>query len=121
MTETLCTSGSVKLKAGTNATALTTAQYTEIINQAEGAIVADTDINWLDIYSTMDADFKKILEGATASLAANTAIMYDPLALGGLAVATTAINRNLDEYDRAVRRLKEAEVYKAFGGTPMSS
>ena len=37
MTTTLCTSGSVKLKAGVDHTALTFAQYEELINQAEGA------------------------------------------------------------------------------------
>ena len=121
MTETLCTSGSVKLKAGVDHTALTAAQYTEFINQAEGQIIADTRINWVSIYSTMDDDFKKILEGATAAKAAIGVINYDPLALGGLTVATTMINVNLDEYDRAVKVLKEQNVYSPFGGSPITT
>ena len=121
MTTTLCTSGSVKLKAGVDHTALTFAQYEELINQAEGAIIADTRINWVDIYSTMNDDFKKILEGATAAKAAVGVINYDPLALGGLGISTTMINVNLDEYDRAVKQLKEQNVYSPFGGITITT
>jgi len=117
MPETLCTSPHVKLKAGVNHTALTSAQYTQLINEAEGHIVADTRVNWLDIYSTMNADFKQILQDAASSFAANGAIMNDPLALGGMAVATTMVNKNLDAYDRAISKLKDSNVFEPFGGS----
>ena len=116
MAETLCNSGNVKLKAGTNHTALTAAQYTDLINEAEGQFIADTGVNWIDVYSGLNADFKQIIQGAAAAYAANGAINNDLLALGGLATATTMINKNLDTYDRAVNKLKDSNVYKPFGG-----
>ncbi len=121
MTETLCTSAHLKLKAGAHHTALTSAQYTDLINEAEGQIIADTRVNWIDVYSGMNSDFKQILQGAVSAYAANGAIMNDPLALGGLVVATTIVNKNLDTYDRAVNKLKDANVYKPFGGTEITS
>ena len=121
MTETLCASGSVKLKAGEEASALTSAQYTELINQAEGQFIADTAVNWVDIYATLNSDFKQAIEGAVSAKAAIGVIGYDPLALGPLSVATTKVNILLDEYDRAVSKLKETNIYKAFGGTSFST
>ena len=123
MTETLCDSGHVKLCAGAKvSTALTGADYTTFINQAEGQIVADTGVNCIDIYSTMNADFRKILEQACAAWAGNKAIKYDVgVYTGGLQEATTMVNINLEEYDRAIAKLKDANVYEAFGGTKMTS
>ena len=118
---TLSNSGLVKLRAGADHTALTGAQYDEFIEETEGQIVADTGVNWLDVYSGLNDDFKKILQGAVSARAANGAIMNDPLALGGLAVATTMVNQNLDVYDRAVAKLKDTNVAGAFGGTQMTS
>lgn len=120
MTETLCDSSHVKLKAGADHTALTAAQYTALINEAEGQIIADTGVNWIDVYSGMNTDFKQIIQGAVSSYAANGVIMNDPLALGGLTVATTMVNNNLNIYDRAVNQLKDANVYKPFGGTKIT-
>ena len=121
MTETLATSGSVKLKAGADvSTAITTEQYTEMINQAEGNIVADTRVNWLDVYSTMDADYKEILQGAVSAKAAISAINYNLGVYPSLNHATTMINVNLDEYDRAVAKLKDANIFKPFGGTAIA-
>ena len=120
MTGTLCTSASVKLKAGSDAAALTDAQYTMLIQQAEGQIIADTGVNWVDAYAAMNADFKQILEGAVSAKAAIAAVEYDPLALGPLAVATTKVNVFLDEYDRAVSKLKESHIYTGFGGTKIT-
>lgn len=114
---TLANSGHVKLKAGTNHTALTATQYDELIEEAEGQIIADTRVNWVDEYGTMNADFKEILRGAVAAKAANGAIMNDPLAVGGLATATTMVNQNLDIYDRAVNKLKDSNIFKPFGGS----
>jgi hypothetical protein len=120
MAETLCNSGNVKLKAGANHTALTAAQYTDLINAAEGSLIADTRVNWIDVYAGLNLDFKTLIQGAVAAKAAVGAINNDPLALGGLSVATTMVNINLDEYDRAVSKLKDANVYKPFGGTAIA-
>ena len=121
MTTTLCNSGNVKLKAGVDATALSFAQYETLINEAEGQIIADTGVNWIDVYSGLNADFKQIIQGAVSAKAAIAAIEYDPLALGPLAVATTKVNVCLDEYDRGVNKLKDANVYGPFGGTKITT
>jgi hypothetical protein len=121
MTETLCTLGSVKLKAGTNHTALTAAQYTELINEAEGQLIADTRVNWITHWPQISgSNYVKIIQGAVSAKAANIAIMNDALAVGGLTTATTMINHNLDIYDRAVAKLKDANIFKPFGGTAIA-
>ena len=52
MSETMCDSGAVKLKAGANAsTALTAANYTQLINQAESFINMWTRTNFTDDYA----------------------------------------------------------------------
>lgn len=118
MTETLCTSGSVKLAAGANvSSSITAANYTEFINQAEGDLVVDTRVNWVSNYSGLSADFKKALEGACAAKAAIKAIRYDMSGYTTVGEAVTMINTCLEEYDRAVARLKEQAVIKAVGAS----
>jgi len=71
-------SGAVKLKAGANvSTALTSAQYTQLINQAESYVNLLTRINYTDTYSGLNDDKKKILEEAVSCHAATAAINYD--------------------------------------------
>jgi len=78
MAATFCTSGSVKLKAGSNVSSvITDAQYTEMINQAESDVNTESKFNWTDVYSGLNDDLKKVLEEAAASKAAVTAISYD--------------------------------------------
>lgn len=123
MTETLCDSGAVKIKAGTDAPTSVTGiptTMTQLINQAEGAFCAATRVNWLDVYAGLNADFKQIIEGAVAAKAAVGVINYDMLAYGNLQTATTMINVLLDEYDRAVDKLKDDKVVKAFGAEFMT-
>lgn len=79
MTETLCLSGAVMFKAGANvSTAITAAQYTQIINQAESYINASTEKDWVADYASLEDDRKKILEDAASCHAAIAAINYDP-------------------------------------------
>lgn len=120
MTVTLCTSGAVVLKAGKDATILADADYTTLINQAEGDLAADTRVDWVAVYSGISANYKQVIEGACAAKAAVSVIAYDPYALGSLTVATTKVNICLDEYDRAVSKLKDANIFKPFGGTALT-
>ncbi len=119
MTETLCNSGNVKLAAGANvSTSLTPAFYTTLINQAEGQLTADTRVNWVTHWPTISGNnTAKIVEQAVANFAAVGAIGYDPSGYTSSQEATTIINVCLDRYDRAVTKLKDANVYKPFGGT----
>lgn len=123
MTETLCDSGAVKIKAGVDAPTAVIGNpttMTQLINQAEGQLIADTRVNWIDVYSTLNPDFKQVIEGAVSAKAAVAVINYDPLSYGNLNTATTMINVLLDEYDRGVSKLKEDKVIKAFGGEMMT-
>ena len=120
MVETLCDSGAVKLRAGINAAVLTTAQYTQIINQAEGDIIAETRVNWIDIYSTMNADFKQVLQGACAAKAAIKVIEHDPDAIGK-STAGFMVNILWAEYNQAIKALAESKVVTAFGASYINS
>jgi len=76
MAETFCTSGAVKLKAGSGAATLTGAQYTELINQAESFINCVCRHNFIDTYSGLNSDLKMILEETASNLAAIYNIQY---------------------------------------------
>ena len=77
MTETLCTSAAVKLKAGANAPTLTAAQYTQLINQAEGFVGLNAKYDFVTNYSSIPTNMKPILEDVTSSKAAFHAINYN--------------------------------------------
>jgi hypothetical protein len=70
MTETMCDSGAVKLKAGANAVILTAPQYTQLINQAESFINVVTGVNYTDSYGSLNDDLRRILEDVASSHAA---------------------------------------------------
>ena len=120
MVETLCTSGAVKHRAGTNASTTVTnsgAWMTELINQSEGDFIADTRVNWIDLYGSMNADFKQQIEGAVAAKAAVKVISYDMAGFTDRAEAVSMINVLWAEYMNAVRTLSEDKVVNMFGGT----
>lgn len=70
MTETLCDSGAVKIKAGTNAATLTAAQYTNAINKAEGFVCAQGRYDYVTNYASLSAIGKEFLKDITSSKAA---------------------------------------------------
>jgi hypothetical protein len=93
MTETLCDSGAVKLKAGAAvSTALTAAQYTQLINQAECFINDLSRKDWVAAYSGLATDKKKILEDAASCHAAVGAINYDMSGYTSRQEALTMVN-----------------------------
>ena len=110
MVETYCDSGAVKLKAGTAvSTSLTAANYTQLINQAEAAINSQMRINLIDTYSTLDGDFKTILEDAASSHAALSAIYFDSTGYTSRE-AKTLLHLNYTRYNDAVQLLKDKKV-----------
>lgn len=120
MTETLCTSGAVKHRVGAFASSTVTASgawLTELINQAEGQIAAETMVDWVSVYSTLSDNYKKVLEQAAACWAANAVIGYDPSGFLNVSEAAFIVNLNWGAYDRALKVLSEAPVSKAIGGT----
>ena len=77
MTETLCTSGAVKLKAGTNATTLTAAQYTDLINKAEAFACCVSRYDWVTNYAGLSDTAKYLLQDLASSHAAISVINTD--------------------------------------------
>jgi len=78
MTETLCTSGAVKLQAGSAvSTALTAANYTTLINEAEGFLSVQAKYDWVTNYASCSAIGKTLLEDGAASYAAMNAVKYN--------------------------------------------
>lgn len=107
MVETLCNSGSVKLKAGTNvSTDITAEQYTELINQAESIINVDTRFDWVSNYSALDVE-KKILEECCSAYAAVDAIGYDPDNYPSLETAELLMDKCWTKYKETVKILRE--------------
>lgn len=107
---TYCLSGSVKLKAGTAvSSALTDANYSEWIQQAEAIINAKMRINLSGSYGTLNADVKRILEDAASSHAAMNAIYYDSSGYTSRE-ARTLLNINYTRFNDAIQELKDKKV-----------
>lgn len=77
MTETLCEKTDVQLKAGANATTLTDAQYTDLINEAEGFVSASARYDYVTNYASVSAIGKTLLREVASSYAAIAVINYD--------------------------------------------
>ena len=108
MTETLCTSGAVKLKAGANvSTAITGDNYTDLINQAESYIVCLTRTDYVSTYSGLTASKKKILEDAASSHAAISAINYDMSNFTSRQEALIMINILWAKIDQCIKLLND--------------
>jgi len=111
MAETFCTSGSVKLKSGTNvSTAITAAQYTELINQAESALNMEAKIAGVDLvanFTTYDVDARKVLEDGASSHAAVSAVAFDPSGYSKIGEAAFIANVNWTRYLEVVRKIKD--------------
>lgn len=116
MTETLTDSGAVKLKAGAGvSTTLTTdsadgSELTSFINQAEAYLAAVTRIDWVSLYSGLDADLRKILDDAASSHAAMAAISYDMSGYTFAQEAQVMLDFNYTRLDDAIKLLKEKVV-----------
>ena len=109
MVTTMCNSGAVVLKAGANATQLTDAQYTQLINQAESFINTHIRIDYTATYSGLTDAKKKIIEDVCSSLAALGAINYDMSGYTSRAEALTMLNVNWDIKEKGLRLLKEKQ------------
>ena len=110
MAETFCTSGAVKLKAGANvSTALTGANYTSLINQAEDYInvaVKKAGVDLITAYAGLSSDVKLIIEDACSSKAALSAIAYDMSGYTNTAEAQTLLDVNYQIFSDCMERLE---------------
>ena len=117
MTETFCTIANARFKAGANVSAaITDANVTTVINQAEAAInaeiklmVSGTYINLISDFANMAAGVKEIFKDAASSHAAMALIIYD---VGGYGAseAQTMIDVNYQRFTSAMDLLKTKEV-----------
>lgn len=113
MTETLCSSGAVKLKAGLNAPTLTSAQYTQLINQAEGFVVSSSRYDWVLNYASVSTIGKTLLEDAVSSYAAINAVGYDMSGFTSREEAQILLDVNWSKVVECVNLLRD-EKFKTF-------
>ena len=112
MAGTFCLSGAVLTKAGTNVSANFKAGNAEtnivpLINQAEAYINVLSHYNWIDNYSSKNADVKLILEEAASNLAAIYAIQYDMSGYTSRIEAEDMINILYRRFKDCINILKE--------------
>lgn len=118
MTETLCNSGSVKIKAGENYdTDLTAANFTTFINQAEGLLSGYARADLVALFSGLGSTWQNLLEDGASSKAAFEVIKYNPGALGNIQKATNMMNLNWAIFAEVKRLLEDDKVRTAMGIT----
>ena len=118
MTVTLTAVSTCKLKAGANwNAAITDGNITTFINQAEAYLMAVTRVNWVTLYSTIDATFKLILEDAASSHVAMAMINYDMSGYTSRQEALTMLNVNYTRLTDAIQQLKEKYTSDFIQGT----
>ena len=93
---------------------------TELINQAEGQIAAESLVDWVASYSGLSANYKQVLEQAAACWAANGVIAYDTTGYLNTPEAAFMVNVNWGIYDRAIKVLSQSPTAKALGGTMLT-
>lgn len=114
MVTTFCTSGSVVYKAGANvSSSITEDQWIELINQAEGYINTVTRINYVDTYSGLNDDVKKILQDAASCHAAISAINFDMSGYTSRSEAQTMLDVNWARLMENIELLKDKK-YTTF-------
>jgi len=108
MTEILCTSGAMLIRAGLGRnTTISGAAYVNFITQAEAWVNASTRKNWNDIYSTLNDDVKFILEETVACKAANAVIAYDMGGYNSVEEALNIVNINRDTVKENIKILRD--------------
>ena len=117
MTETFCTSGSVKLKAGANAATLTSAQYTDLINEAEDILCNIARVDLVTKYSSLTTNGKKILQAVASSMAAQKVISYNMAVFTSRGEAVQMLNVLQDEINRGIALIKDDKQKTYLGAT----
>lgn len=114
MTETLCDSGAVKLAAGENVdSSISAAQYTALINQAEGFVCASARYDYVTNYSGVSTIGKTLLKEATACYAAMGAIQFNMGGYTSRTEAQTMLDVNWSKVVENINLLRD-DKFKAF-------
>lgn len=123
MAEIIVNSGNVKAYAGVDvSTSITPAQYTQYIEDAQDQLLADTGVDWATTWFAVLSGNAgaKTVRSAVANYAAFNVIKQAPGVYTTIGEAVTLMNGCLDRYDRAVTKLKDANVYKPLGGVKIA-
>lgn len=109
------TTAEVQHKAGANAsaTANVEAYINDYISQAESRINAESEYNWSDKYSSLNADVKGVLKEAASNLAALYVIGFDPNAWT-ITTSTFKINLLYTAYMDCIKILREKDKGQIF-------
>ena len=119
VTTTMCISGAVLAKAGTNVNSTITNGTLSIgsdysvdvwITEAESQINAFTRVNYTDTYSGLNDDKKKILQDVASNLAAIYAIQYDMSGYTSRIEAEDMISVLRDAAIRGLQLLRDKKV-----------
>ena len=97
-------------KAGLNANSTATsseALLNDYMAQAESTINILSQVNWSDIYATLNTDTKKILTKAQTADVGNKIIAYDMSGYTSRFEAETILDVNKDDYNVALSLLKD--------------
>lgn len=105
----------IKLLAGEGvSSSLTSPNYDVFIEEAEGMLFAETRINFVDVYSSLDDDVKGSVESAVNTWAAMSAVNYSVTGYISLSRIQTLLDFLSYKYERAVSLLKEKFVSNAI-------
>jgi len=99
-----------KAGSGASATANTEAYINSFMTEAESYINAKCRFNFSDVYSTLNADTKGILQEASSCIAGNYVIQYDMSGFSSRIEAEDMINVNRDRYMAAIQLLGDKKV-----------
>ena len=113
MVTTLCVSGGVVLKAGTNSKLLTEAQFEELINQAEGFISAQARYDYVTNYASISDIGKQLLEDTCTSKAAMFVINNDMSGFSSRTEAQVMLDVNNSQVVDNINLLRDAD-FKQF-------
>ena len=101
------------LEAGTNATLLTSAQYTSLINQAEAFICVAARTDYVTSFDSLSAGKKELLTDAASSHAAISVINNDMSGFTSREEAQVMIDVNWAKVVECINLLRD-ETFRSF-------
>lgn len=114
MTETICTSGNVKVAAGNDvSTDITAADFTDWIETAEDFVCTEGGYDWVTNWGTYSGN-AGVVKSAVISLAAMDAVNFDP-DVWDLATSQTKLDVLDDRYRKAIDLIEDRDKMKKIG------
>jgi len=115
---TFASSAAILEKAGVNVSSdVSNAMLLRFSDQAEAYVNGVVRVDLIDKFSTLDANFKQVIEDLTATYAGMKAIGYDPTNFESLLEAQTKLDLLRDDLERLTAMIKEDSWKTASGAT----